>query len=369
MADASAVGAFAVWFNRAFDVAAIVAVALWQVCAAGTALLTYLGHFRSPPAAVAVWAAQLLLIATAAILLLRRRHCSTTTTWLLAAADLATGIVMAANCPGDEQLKINWAWATVGLVGVLLLMHRPAREYVALLALNAGVVLTALVAAGHLSRHDTAGFVTLLYASASIQLALIAGARVFRFSGGMAAQAAAERWELAAREAVIAEVASSRLRRYLETRTLIAPILRGLAEGTVDAADPLVRRRCATAEAMLRQLLAEQEDVPDPVLRALRPGLDQAMRRGVVIDMVRVGVPPPMGERTVARLAEAPLAVLAGTRDHARVTVVGTGTHVSIAVLAKADVVVPPRPAADGVVVTTDHDGDLLWVEARWEKP
>jgi hypothetical protein len=358
-----------VFFNRAFDVATVIAVALWQVAAVGTALLDYHDLYRSPGLAVAVWAVQLLIIACGAGLLLHRTA-PAAATWPLVALDLATGAAMAANCPGPLQLKINVAWTSVGLIGVLLLLHRPVRAVVGLLAANAGIVFVALTAAGGLDRHAFAGFLTLLYASASIQLALIAGARVFRFSGGMAAEAAAERWEMATREAVIAEVAAARQERYREARSLITDVLRGLADGTVDTADPDVRHRCAAAEAMLRRSLAETDDIPHPLLRLLRTGVDEAMRRGAVIDVAEVGEAPPMSEEAAAALAEVPLAVLAGARGNARVTVVSAGTgHVSVSVLIDGDAAVPDTAAARGITVTTDRDRDMLWVEAQWDAP
>ncbi|SEG78862.1 hypothetical protein SAMN04489712_112134 [Thermomonospora echinospora] len=368
MTETSAASLFAVRFNRAFDVATVIAVAVWQTTAAFAALLVYLGQYRSPEAAVALWALQLLIIAVGAALLIRgvRR---TSATWLLIMIDLAIGAAMAVNCPGEQLLKINWAWATVGLIGVLLLLHRPMRELVSLLAVNAGVIFFVLLAAGNVNRHTIAGFVTLLYASASIQLAMMAGARVFRFSGGMAAEAAAERWEIKTREGVIAEVAAARQARYQMIRALIAPILRGLSDGTVDPADPGVQHRCATAEAVLRQLLAEREDASHPLLRILQPGIDAAVHRGAVVDTALVGELPPMTEQRGYALAGVPLAVLATARRYVRVTVVSTTPgHVSISVLTDGDVAVPGDVSVDGVTVTTDHDGDLLWLEARWER-
>ncbi|MEU6040543.1 hypothetical protein ABZ801_34580 [Actinomadura sp. NPDC047616] len=369
MADSSPAGQFAARFHRAFDIATVIAVALWQVGAVGTALLDFWDLYRSPGLAVAVWATQLLIMACGAVLLLRGTQAAAVT-WSLVAVDLVAGVAMAANCPDGQQLRTNWAWTSVGLVGVLLLLHRPVRQVVAVLAVNAGIVVVALAATGEMSRHAVAGFVTLLYASASIQFALIAGARVFRFSGGMAAEAAAEQWEMATRAAVIAEVAAARQDRYREARGLIADVLRGLADGTVDPADTQVRHRCATAESMLRQVLAEQDDVPDPLLRLLRPGIDEAMRRGVVVEMAQVGRTPPMSEEVAVALAEAPLAVLTGAGEAARVTVVSAGTgQVSVSVLVDGDAAVPEPAAVEGVTVTCDRDGDLLWVEAQWDGP
>ncbi|WP_242909586.1 hypothetical protein [Actinomadura terrae] len=366
--DHVAAAPFAAGFHRAFDVATVITVALWHLGAAGAALLVYLHEYRFPAAAVAVWGLQLLVIVVGAVALLRGRN-GPAVVGPLAAVALASGLAMAVNCPGDLLLKVNWTWATTGLIGVLLLLHRPLSRLMAFQGTNGAIVLTVLLATGTYDRHSVAGFVTLLYASASIQLAMIAGARVFRYSGGMAATAAAARWRMASREAVINEVARARQDRYQEVRRLIAPILRDLAAGVVDPAEPAVRGRCATAEAMLRQLLAEHEDIPDPLLQALRPGIDEVMRRGVVVDVVRVGELTGIDERTASAIAEVPLAVLAKARGHARVTIVPEGTdRVSVSVLAGTDAVVPRYEVRGDVTVTSDLDGDLLWVEVSWHR-
>ncbi|MBT2207831.1 hypothetical protein [Actinomadura sp. NEAU-AAG7] len=368
--DTVAAAPFAAGFHRAFDVATVITVALWHLGAAGAALLVYLGEYRSPAVGVAVWGLQLLVIVVGAVALLRGKDGPAVIGPMVAVA-LASGLAMAVNCPGGQLLKVNWGWATTGLIGVLLLLHRPVSRIVAFQAANGGTVLAVLLATGTCDRHSVAGFVTLLYASGSIQLAMIAGARVFRYSGGMAATAAAARWRMASREAVINEVARARQDRYQEVRRLIAPILRDLAAGVVDPAEPAVRGRCATAEAMLRQLLAEHEDIPDPLLQALRPGIDEVMRRGVVVDVVRVGELTGMGidERTASAIAEVPLAVLAKARGHARVTIVPEGAdRVSVSVLAGTDAAVPRFEVRGDVTVTSDHDGELLWVEVSWHR-
>lgn len=77
-----------------------------------------------------------------------------------------------------------------------------------------------------------------------------------------------------------------------------------------------------------------------------------------------------MTEELGTALAEIPLAVLAAARTHARVTVVATGAGgVSISILTEGDAAVPHRPSAGGMTITSDRDGDLFWLEARWESP
>ncbi|MCP9950953.1 hypothetical protein LUX33_22750 [Actinomadura madurae] len=128
---------FAVWFSRAFDMATVITVGLWQVGSAGAALLVYLDQYRSPAGAVAIWGVQLLLIAVGAVLLLRKAG-GDRAVGMLVSVDLLTGLAMAVNCPGELMLRINWTWATVGLIGVLLLLYRPMSTFVLFQAVNGG---------------------------------------------------------------------------------------------------------------------------------------------------------------------------------------------------------------------------------------
>ena len=69
-----------------------------------------------------------------------------------------------------------------------------------------------------------------------------------------------------------------------------------------------VQRRCALAAARLRRLIAESDDVPDPLLHELRACVDLAERNGLPVDLVAVGDPaaaaggdPPPAGRTAHR--------------------------------------------------------------------
>jgi hypothetical protein len=365
-------------FARAFDQATVVVVAVWQIGAAGTALLVYLGSYAVPLIAACAWLLQLAVIIAASVPLLQR-CVDSRMTWVLLAVDLAAGVMVVAVSPPREIFRLDWAYTTVGMIGVLLLLHGPVRRLLVFLAVNAGTVLAALVIGGSADRHHLSGFVTVFYASASIQLAMMAAARVFDFTAQGATDVAAEEAETATREAVIAQVVRARRARYQAAREVVVPILRGLADGTVDPADPIARHRCATAEAMLRQLMTRQDDLPHPLLRLLQHGIDSATRRGAVVDVAAVGPLPSVPPEVGTALTEPSLSVLAGARSYARITVVQIGPdEVTISVLADGTAPAEVGPAvgfsAGGVLrgdvtIATDRDGDLFWLEARWRRP
>jgi hypothetical protein len=364
----SATATFEARFRRAFDLAMITTMTAWQLFAAGGALLLHLGTFTVPAVAVAAWAVQLMVITIGAIRLLRGRT-DAARTWLLVLVNLAAGVAVLAVCPHGEVLRIDWAWATVGLIGVLLLLHRSMWELALLVAVKAAIVLAVLLATVGPDRHTLAGFLTLTYASASIQLAMMTGAVLVRWMARTATDAVVEQRQIALRQDLIAEVAAARGSRYRDAHELVGPVLRGLAAGEVDPGDPEVRHACGVAEAMIRQLMTDHEqDVPHPVLRALRPGIDTAARGGARIDLAVAGTLPPMPDDVGRAIARVPLGVLAATREYARVTVVATEpSGVSVSVL--SDGPAPPLPPAREVRVATDRDAGRFWVEVQWDHP
>ena len=85
------------------------------------------------------------------------------------------------------------------------------------------------------------------------------------------------------------------------------PLLRGIAEGTLDPADPRVRERCARHAADLRRVLADQSRAAG-LLAELEPALRSAAARGLPVEVQVVGEPP----RPVPEVAAAALAAVDG---------------------------------------------------------
>ena len=171
------------------------------------------------------------------------------------------------------------------------------------------------------------------------------------------------------RRQVADELHAGRQDRYRAVRRSVGPLLAGLADGELDAADRRTRNRCAVEASRLRRLFAETDDVPDPLLHELRACTDIADRRGVLVDLHVLGRLPSLDRPARRALTEAPLFALAGAERQARVTVVGRSDEVAISVLADGPAPVPAELAASadpGVTVTVQDGEDRRWVEARW---
>jgi hypothetical protein len=361
----SAATLFSTRYLRGLEIATVIIVAGWQIAGAGLSLLSRLAVYASAAIEVSAWSVQGIVIAVGAVLLLRSRL-SVHVAWGLVAAEVAAGIAAVAACPADGMLSDNWAWGTTVWVGVLLLLHRPLRELFMLIAIAALITFCALAVVGDLNRRSASGYISTLYASASIQLAVVIAASQLEKVATRAAQAAGTVARMATRRSIAEAVHADRQARYRAVRERNEPLLEGLADGSLHAEDPAVRQRCAVQGARLRRMFAESDDVPNRLLHELHACADIADRRGVAVDWATAGAVPNLPDAARRALTDAAIAVLATTLTRARITVISDQAAVAVSVF--CDSTADPQPIADGLVsITTQRDDDGLWMEARWQ--
>jgi hypothetical protein len=353
-------------YAQSFDIAVIIVVAGWHVAGAGSELLPYRALYRSFPAQFALWLVIALAIAAGAVRLIRGRS-RPAWAYALAAVALAATVAGAAGCPPDQLLKTDWTWGTASWVGVLVLLRRPLGELVGFLLLDA-LATFAVLAHDGLHRADVAGFITILAGTTAIQLVVAVAAHQM----GATAREAAEvtQTEAAARErAVIAErLRAARRARWLAVQQTAGPLLRELAAGAADPADPEVRRACAVAAARLRRLMAESDDAPGPLVHELHACADVAERRGVAVDIETLGALPGVPADVRRVITDTAIAILTTAVSQVRVTLTALPEGVAVSLVADSPAA-PPQPAAAlGVVLEHDRDSRNLWVEARWTR-
>lgn len=365
MSDMPDTHLFSTGYTRAFTKATIAAVTLWHLAGAGPALVAHLNAYTSAPVAVGAWLIQLAVIAVGARLLLRDAA-TVQAVWPLVVVVMASGIGAAIVCPPNGWLVADWSWGTVGWVAVLLLLHRPLQELIGVLLLEAGVTVAVLVLDDGMSRHVIAAFLTVLYASASIQLMVAVAARTMRFTARVAAEAANSQNERIMHQVVAEELATARADRYRAARQTIVPIMQGLAAGTLDPGSPAVQTRCAFEATALRRLAAEGDDLPNRLIHELEACVDLAHRRGVAVELAVSGSPPPLNTQIRRSLAEPVMALLAATREYARIAVTTDAGSVRVSVLTDSTEPAPTSSEIAGMSLTTGQDDDFLWVEIRW---
>jgi hypothetical protein len=95
----------------------------------------------------------------------------------------------------------------------------------------------------------------------------------------------------AAERAAVAAVRDDRRRRLSLLETAALPLLRAIADGTLNPADARMRERCARHAAELRRALADQPRSGAGLLAELEPALRCAAARGLPVEVQVVGEP------------------------------------------------------------------------------
>lgn len=365
-ADA-AKGVVATRFGSVVNIGLVAIVGVWHLGLDTLRLLKSWPVYEPQAAAAGAWLA-LTVIQTIGSVLLLRSALSARTARMLAGAALAAGVVATATYPPGEAIgDVSWAWNTVGWFGMLLLMQRPLWELITLISANTAFTVGFLAADGALDHVTVSRLLASVYVTAGIQLTFAYLIRQLNDGAREATEIAAGQAEQLARATADETVHTERGRRYEYLRIRVDPLLRGLAEGRLDPADPVVRRRAAVEAARLRRLFVETDDTPHPLLHELRACADVAERRGVRVTLLSYGDLPDLPSSVRRELAEGTLLVMAGATTEARVTVVTTPEDVVVSVVADA----PPETLVESpgpltVSSTYDREEDQLWWETRW---
>jgi hypothetical protein len=318
-------------------------VAIWQL-ALLIQIISYRHEYRQLWAAFAVWFG---LVGVAFWLVPRTRAGG------LTRRDAAVAIVAAivAVCMLGWEHKLRGAegsvdWSVFGSSWLLALVavSRPAWEWVS----GAVSVLIAHVAFDYevtgvtaLSLARLAGstnaLVVLLVIFAALQPTVRTHARMAAHRVALASRSAAER-------AAAAAVREDRRQRLALLEVGALPLLRGIADGTLDPADPAVREQCARHAATMRRALVDQSPTGSGLLAGLAPALTSAREHGVAVEVQVVGDPgAPAPEAAGAARDAVGSLVSALPPQPVLLTVLASGADVELYVAFEQ----PPRTVLD----------------------
>ncbi|MDM4720436.1 hypothetical protein QTQ03_12945 [Micromonospora sp. WMMA1363] len=355
-------------------VAVVIALA-WHTTIGLPAVEAVGGELAEPTVVLGAW---LLVAVTGVVAGVRLLRGAPLPAWWLAGSLLAVDAVVFAAVRAEHLFtNANWVWGTLGWFFVLALWGRRLAGLLAVLCAHAVIALVALFTHGLTAPADLARYAMYVYGVSSLPVAVFAGSTaIAALARQRAATAAATYASVAERRA--AEWARRERRKRLALAGATAgEVLAELADGRADPADPDVQRRCVLAAARLRRLIAESDDVPDPLLHELRASADLAERNGLPIDLVTIGAPPPLPVETRRQLADPLTATLTGARDWARLTVVAEPDEVVVSLVTpdRGDTG-PPEPAGgprlgedNGRVEYLDErDGEIRWTQTRWRR-
>jgi hypothetical protein len=109
------------------------------------------------------------------------------------------------------------------------------------------------------------------------------------------------------------------------------PLLRGIADGSLDPADEQVRQACARHATSLRRALVDRAPRGRELLAGLEPALSAARRRGLQVEIQVVGEPGrPSGDVTQATLGAVDTVLRALPEQMVTLTVLAQGPDVEL---------------------------------------
>jgi hypothetical protein len=276
---------------RAVTVLAVImpAIALVQVAANSR-------DYRAPAVALGTWLA---VLGATAWLLPRLRRGGLTAAETAAAIAIAAAAVVAVGlahrphgAPSSVDLGIL---GTVGLL-IFVVMSCPARVWIpGALVVFAAHSATVIGEGGlnplNLSKLEAGGYImaVALLAFSAVRPAVATSARIAARQAALASKSAAERAGMTA----IQQERQYRL-AVLEREAL--PLLRGIADGTLDPASDWVRQQGARHAATLRDSLTRRAAGPGGLMTVVEPVLRAARERGLLVTEQFIGdpgIPPP----------------------------------------------------------------------------
>ncbi|MDJ1131104.1 hypothetical protein [Streptomyces iconiensis] len=279
-------------------------------------------------------------------------------------AALVTSVVATSQLPAAYFLGTHhWSFLEVGWFGVLLLFGRGPGAALAFIGCHLALTLGQLTLAGLPTRADAAGMGVSAVAVCAFQVAAAIMAELLRNVAAAAGETLREQERMRTEAEISARIHADQRERYRELDDTALPLLAGLADGSLSAADEEVRRRCGMEAARLRRLFAERDFAPDPLVHELRACIGEAERYGVDVQLAVRGAPTGLAQPVRRALTEPVLAALLAADRGARVTVVRGGGAVRVGVVTDAPDTRIPWPTLRGLRVRTVRGEGRLWTE------
>ncbi len=236
------------------------------------ALVDHVGY-RHPVVPVVVW---LGMLAVAAWLMPRAHASDLSNAHAAVAIAVAVAAVTAIGLDrraGGAAMNVDWAILGVIWLLALLALITPAWVCVPGAALVTGIHSVFVVHTLGFSPLGLTRLAASSYAVVSI-LAVFAALRpALRTHAEMEVRRAALASRSAAERAAVAAIGEVRRDRLAQLEMVALPLLRGIADGTLDPSDGAVRQRCAEHAATLRRALVDRTCQPSALLAGLEPVL------------------------------------------------------------------------------------------------
>jgi hypothetical protein len=282
-----------------------------------------------------------------------------------AAVLLAVSLAQSVVLPVD-QLGTGAQWSQ-GVIGwcVLPLLLGERLPYGALVLAGVWSVPAIYALVRDLSVHTLAN---LGYGTASIlgvQLCSLAFSNLIRQAARDASAETTDRMRLIAAERITAALQAEYQRRYADLANTIRPLLTAIARtGEVDA---VTRRRSQLEYQRLRALFDQSSTFEHPLLRELRPRIDDAQDRGIAVSITIEGTLSVMSDGVAQRLVQPVCQALKVAGSSARVIVTGDrgGTEISVISHGVRSDALAHWASNDDDLIEVITDDDTVWLTVR----
>jgi hypothetical protein len=316
--------------------------------------------YRQPVVAVLVWLA---VLGAGSWLVPRSRAGGLSTRETAAAIAIAAAAVAAIGAvhrahgdPGNVNLAVlGTAWLLA-----LVVMSHSARVWIPVALLVFAVEGAVVFREQGLNRLSMSQLGAAGYIIAAILIAFAALRPTLDTHVTMAVRQAALASRAAAERAAAAAIKQERRGRLAVLEEEALPLLRGIADGTLDPSDPGVREQCARHAAVLRDALTDGPPGGE-VLATLQPTLRAAGARGLPVTVQFIGdpgTPPPPVARAVLETVDAVLGAL--PPHQAVLTVLADGDDIELYLNFSA----PLRTTPDLTRVGNDVPAAARWQAA-----
>jgi hypothetical protein len=244
--------------------------------------------YRQPVVAIVIWLA---VIGAGAWLVPRLRQGGLTASETAAAVAVAVAAVAATGAvhrahgtPGGADLAIlGTAWLLV-----LVVVSHPARVWVPVALLVFAVQSSVIIGEQGLGLLGLSQVGVGGYIIATVLIAFAALRPTVDMQVDLAARQAALASKLAAERAAAAAIKQERDSRLAVLEFEALPLLRGIADGTLDPADEGVREQCARHATVLRRALTESAPAGE-LMAGLERTLRSAAERGLPVTVQAIG--------------------------------------------------------------------------------
>ncbi len=305
-----------------------------------------------------------------AMLAVQRRR---VTTVLLMTIAVSVSVALNVLLPASEVLgETNWSVGAVGWTVVALGLHESRSVTITALAgwwlLVWGVVLTR---APSTDMVILLGYHTATILCTQVLIALFAGTihRVVE----VVAERDRERRTIEVATAVDRVLKQECQRRYRDQLRSVAPILGGLADGSMSPKSSAVIAVARVEYGRLRRLFDRADRMDHWLLDDLSTAIDRAEARGVRVTAEAASDLPDISDEARTGVSAAMVTLLATSRSHARIVLTAEPGQLVVSVVSDAPAEAASRGTdlSDGVEseLVVDEESEAVWLRLRCPCP